>query len=138
MFNSDSAQGDLNGFLDAGSHIKGELRFDDTFRIDGKLTGKVTSKGELVVGERGEVDGDLAVGTVYVSGTVRGKVRASVKVEVTASGHLLADIETPALVIEDGAHFEGQCSMVRAGEKGARRGSQERPVVARIPIPKDG
>jgi hypothetical protein len=71
-----SAQGDLNGFLDAGSHIVGELHFDDTFRIDGKLTGKVISDGELVVGERGEVDGEIDVRRVYVSGIVKGRVRA--------------------------------------------------------------
>ena len=33
-----SARGDLNGFLDEGSHIKGELHFEDTFKISGKVT----------------------------------------------------------------------------------------------------
>ena len=134
MFNSDSVTGDLNGFLDAGSHMTGELRFEDTFRVDGKLTGKVISKGELVVGERGEIDGELNVGIVFVSGTVRGKVQAGIKVEVTAGGHLLADVETPALVIEDGAYFEGQCTMNRGTD---RQGLDKPrgPVVARMPMP---
>ena len=137
MFKSDGAQGDLNGFLDAGSHMTGELRFDDTFRVDGKLTGKVTSTGELVVGERGEIDGELDVGTVYVSGTVRGKVTAGTKIEVTAGGQLLADVETPSLVIEDGAYFEGQCSMNRVSDRG-ERDEGKGAVVAQMPIPKDG
>ena len=53
MFKGDEAKGELNGFLDAGSHIQGELHFEDTFRIDGKVTGKIQSAGDLVVGERG-------------------------------------------------------------------------------------
>ena len=107
----DTARGDLNGFLDAGSHINGELHFEDTFRVDGKLTGKVVSEGDLVVGEQGEGDGEIEVGRVFVSGVVRGSVKASSRVELTAGGKAYADIATPALVIEEGALFDGKCRM---------------------------
>ena len=107
----DSARGDLNGFLDAGSHINGELHFEDTFRVDGKLTGKVVSEGDLVVGEQGEIDGEIEVGRVFVSGVVRGSVKATRRVELTAGGRAYADLETPALIIEEGAIFEGTSRM---------------------------
>jgi len=113
----ESAQGDLNGFLDAGSHINGELHFEDTFRVDGKLTGKVVSKGDLVVGEQGEVEGDIEVGRVFVSGVVRGNINASSRVELTAGGKVYADLDTPSLVVEDGAIFEGQCRMKSQASK---------------------
>ena len=127
------SKGDLNGFLDAGSHINGELHFEDTFRIDGKLTGKAISKGDLVVGESGEVEAEVKVGRVFVSGTRRGKVKAGQRVEVTAGGRLLADIETPSLVVEDGAIFEGRCSMGSKSEAADGGGK-----VARLPLPGDG
>jgi len=107
----DSARGDLNGFLDAGSLINGELHFEDTFRVDGKLTGKVVSDGDLVIGEQGEVDGEVTVGRVFVSGVVRGSVKATRRVELTAGGKAYADLDTPCLVIEEGAVFEGKCRM---------------------------
>jgi cytoskeletal protein CcmA (bactofilin family) len=72
IFKGDEAKGELNGFLDAGSHIQGELHFEDTFRIDGKVTGKIQSAGDLVVGEKGEVDGEIYVGRLFVSGSVKG------------------------------------------------------------------
>ena len=128
------SKGDLNGFLDAGSHINGELHFEDTFRIDGRLTGHAISEGDLVVGESGEVEAEVKVGRVFVSGTLRGKVEASRRVEVTAGGRLLADIETPSLVIEDGAVFEGRCSMKAKTAATASDGGN----VARIPLPKEG
>jgi cytoskeletal protein CcmA (bactofilin family) len=109
-----TAAGDLNGFLDAGSHIQGELHFDDTFRIDGRLTGKVVSEGDLVVGVGGEVEGEVCVGRVFVSGTVRGRVHASRRLEISANGRVYADLETPSLVVEDGAFVEGSCSMASA------------------------
>ena len=119
IFKTEGKHADLNGFLDKGSHLHGELRFDASFRVDGKLTGTVESDGDLIVGETGEVDGEVKVGQIFVSGTVRGSIRASRKVQIAPQGKLFAEVETPALVIEDGAIFEGTCSMNRDGGKAA-------------------
>jgi cytoskeletal protein CcmA (bactofilin family) len=115
IFKSDGGgkQSDLNGFLDSGSHVEGELRFDTSFRVDGRFTGKVSSAGDLIVGEGGEVEGDLRVGQVFISGTVRGTIRAAKKIQVSSRGKIFADIDTPALVVEDGAFFQGKCTMAR-------------------------
>ena len=120
IFKSEGKASDLNGFLDSGSHIQGELRFQTTFRVDGKFSGTVVSEGELIVGQGGEVDGDLRVGQIVVSGTVRGTVRASRRVHLSSTGKLLADIDTPSLVIEDGGFFEGRCSMTREAREAAK------------------
>lgn len=136
IFKSDSSQGDLNGFLDAGSHMRGELHFEDTFRVDGKLTGKVISDGDLVVGERGEIEGELEVGRVFISGVFRGTVKAARRIEVTAGGRLMADIETPALVLEEGAFFEGRCAM--PSRSGAKPQDAPRAVVQQMPMSRDG
>ena len=111
-----SAHGELNGFLDAGSHLEGELRFEQTFRIEGKLTGTVRSEGDLIVGPKGEVESTVEVGRIVVTGEVRGTVRAARRVEIGPGGKLLGDLETPTLVIEDGGLFEGRCQMQRAAE----------------------
>ena len=113
IFKGDEARGELNGFLDAGSHIQGELHFEDTFRVDGKVTGKVQSAGDLVVGERGEVDGEIHVGRLFVSGSLKGSAEATNRVELTAGCRVTASLKAPSLIIEDGAFFEGRCSMVR-------------------------
>jgi len=113
----DNTRGDLNGFLDAGSHINGELHFEDTFRVDGKVTGKVVSEGDLVVGEEGEVDGEIAVGRAFISGMVRGAINASGRVELTAGAKVYAEIEAPVLVIEEGGFFEGTSRMKALSSK---------------------
>ena len=119
IFKSDGKQSDLNGFLDKGSHIEGNLRFQTTFRVDGKFTGKVHSDGDLIVGDGGEVEGDLVVGQVFISGTVRGTIRAARRVQITPTGKVFAEIDTPALAIEDGALFEGTCTMNREAKVAA-------------------
>jgi cytoskeletal protein CcmA (bactofilin family) len=113
IFKSDGRQNDLNGFLDGGSHLQGELRFETSFRVDGKLTGTVESEGDLIVGEAGEVDGEVRAGQVFISGTVRGTIHALRRVHIAPSGKVFAEVHTPSLVIEDGATFEGSCTMSR-------------------------
>ena len=103
--------GELNGFLDRGSSFKGELEFEDTMRIDGKFNGRITSRNELIVGESAHIEGDIHVGRVAISGTVVGKIAAEQRVEIHRNGKVYCDIETPALVIEEGALFQGNCSM---------------------------
>ena len=117
MFKSEGKQSDLNGFLDSGSNVTGELRFQTSFRVDGKFSGTVISDGELIVGQGGEVDGDVRVGQVVVSGTVSGTIRAGRRVHLSSSGTLLADIETPVLIIDEGGFFKGRCSMAREETK---------------------
>lgn len=103
--------GELNGFLDRGSSFKGELEFEDTMRIDGRFNGRIVSKNELIVGESAHIEGDVHVGRIAISGTVVGKITADQRVEIHRNGKVYSDIETPALIIEDGAIFQGNCVM---------------------------
>lgn len=123
--NGGTGQDDLNGFLDAGSHFHGELTFEASFRVDGKLTGKVRSGGSLVVGEGGEVDGEIKAGQIFVSGTLRGAVEATERLQIAPGGRVLAEIVTPSLVIEDGAIFEGKCTMTGDGGVAVPRAAEQ-------------
>ena len=134
IFKSDSVRGELNGFLDAGSHIQGDLHFEDTFRVDGRITGKVVSDGDLVVGDRGEIEGEIRAGRVFVSGTVRGSIKATRRLEIAVGGRVYAHLEAPSLVVEDGAFFEGRCSMVREGEGDPQVEPAPAGVVAQMPL----
>src|SRR5213596_4364793 len=105
------SSGELNGFLDSGAVFKGELEFEDTMRIDGRFNGKIVSKNELIVGESATIEGDILVGRIAISGTVVGKIVADQRVEIHRNGKVYSDIDTPALVIEEGAIFQGNCVM---------------------------
>lgn len=103
--------GELNGFLDRGATFRGELEFEDTMRIDGKFNGKIHSKNELIVGESAHIEGDIHVGRIAISGTVVGKIVADQRVEIHRNGKVYSDIDTPNLIIEEGAIFQGNCVM---------------------------
>lgn len=133
MFKTANSRGDFNGFIGAGSHLQGELHFEDMFRVEGKLSGTVVSKGELIIGEEGEVDGEVRVRRIFVAGTVRGHLRAAERIEIAATGRVMADLSTPVLTIEDGAFFEGRCAM-EAHPAATKK--EERQNIAQMPIAK--
>lgn len=103
--------GELNGFLDRGSLFRGDLEFEDTMRIDGRFQGTIASKNELIVGETATIDGEIHVRRVAISGTVLGKIKADERVEIHRNGRVFSEIETPKLIIEEGAIFQGKCVM---------------------------
>lgn len=110
-FRGKTASGDLSGFLDQGSHFEGELRFEQSFRIDGKVSGTIRSEGDLVVGEKGEIEGEIRVGRLFVSGVVRGEIHVTKRLSIHARGRVEGEVHAPALVIEEGGVLEGRCAM---------------------------
>jgi len=114
--NPKAKAGALNGFLDSGARFEGTLTFDDVFRIDGQFRGTVVSESELVVGDRAVIEGEIRVGRLAVSGTIRGVIHARERVEVHAGARIYAEIHAPSLVVEEGAILQGP---VEAGTKPA-------------------
>ena len=106
-------QGTLNGFLDQGCTIKGDVVFSDLLRVHGQVTGRVSSEHELLVGEGGVVEGDVLVGRLVVAGTVRGTVRVKERVVVHGTGKVFAEIFAPTLVVDEGGVVEGPVHMTR-------------------------
>ena len=101
----------LNGFLDKGSHLKGELSFEETFRIDGKFEGTIPSGSELILGDSAEVDAEIHVERLSINGSLKGTVRASERIEIHPRARVTANLQTPVLRIEEGAFFQGSCDM---------------------------
>lgn len=101
----------LNGFVDSGCTIRGELEFSTSFRLFGRVEGIVRSSAELVVGDAGVIEGEVDVARCLVSGEIRGTIRATEQVVLHSSAKVWADVRTPSLVMEDGAFLEGGVSM---------------------------
>lgn len=94
----------------ADAFTSGEFRFEGTLRVDGYAAGFLRSlTGTLIVGESGEVECDMIVATAIIYGCVRGNIQATERVELGSQARVFGKIESPALSIQPGAVFEGQC-----------------------------
>ena len=103
--------GGLSAFIDQGSEFEGKLSFKDTVRIDGCFRGEIASENTLIVGESGVIEACIRSRTIVVSGNVEGDVIAATKVVLHKTGRVAGNIETPCLVMEEGAWVSGQIKM---------------------------
>jgi len=122
----DIKEGRLSGFVGHGTVLTGETHFQMMLRVDGHLTGTVTSDGgTLIVGTNGQVDANVSVGVATINGAVNGDVIASEKIHLGRTARVMGNIATPRLVIEEGAVFEGGCSMMKAREAQETQGQEQ-------------
>lgn len=105
--------GKVSGFIDKGTDVSGNVKFKDSFRIDGKFKGKIISGISLVIGESGEVEADISVDNISINGKFKGSIDAKSIVEIFAKGRVTGTIITPKLIIEENAFFQGSCQMER-------------------------
>ncbi len=105
------AKDEINAFLGAGTSYEGKLHFEGSVRIDGTFQGEVTSEGTLVVGQDAKVKGLIHVGQLVLSGQFRGTIEAREKVVLHRTAQLVGTVNTPTLVMEEGAVLEGKVNM---------------------------
>jgi cytoskeletal protein CcmA (bactofilin family) len=130
-------EGNLSGFVGSGTMVTGEANFKALMRVDGNLSGRVTStSGTLIVGANGKVDANIEVAIAMIHGTVNGDIIATTRLELGRAARLTGNIQTASLMIEPGALFEGSCKMIKANTatvvpaKSKSNGKDEQPVEA--------
>jgi cytoskeletal protein CcmA (bactofilin family) len=111
-------------------------------RVDGHLSGRVSSSsGTLIVGANGKVDANIEVAVAVIHGTINGDIIATQRLELGRAAKVNGNIQTPSLIIEQGAIFEGTCKMLQMSQAAdkAKSYKKEEPLdTSRMkPIPAD-
>jgi len=124
-FEQDSPSINLVG---AGTIIKGEVKSNGDIRIDGTLIGSVSSKGKLVVGATGNIEGEIICQNADFSGIIKATVTVSELLSMKATAKLNGDVITNKLAIEPGALFSGSCSMNNSSIKEIKTDDKIEPI----------
>jgi cytoskeletal protein CcmA (bactofilin family) len=111
MKNNSFAADDNITLLAKGVVLKGEIHVEGTVRIDGRLDGDIQTKGQVIIGEDGLVQGTITAGTVISSGRIKAKVMADERVQLMRTATLIGEVLTPVLIIEEGAKLQGVMDM---------------------------
>jgi cytoskeletal protein CcmA (bactofilin family) len=98
-------------YLGRGSRIQGKLRFEGSVQIAGVVEGEIDATEGVVVERGAEVSARITASTVLVHGTVDADIHARGRLEVGATGVIRGKVTTAALVVHEGAVFEGSCTM---------------------------
>jgi len=104
---------EVRAFLGKGAEFTGKLMFNGSVRIDGDFKGSIFGSGTLVIGEGAEIEADIRVDSVLVSGEVRGQIDVKKQIRIYSTGKVSGDLNVPVFSVEEGAFFEGTCHMTR-------------------------
>jgi len=99
-------------FLGSDARVEGTIEFDGAIRLDGKVDGKIKSRGgTVIVGEKAVINADINVGVAIIMGRVNGVVEADNRIEISPPGCVEGDIQAPVISIDAGVKFNGNCAM---------------------------
>ncbi|MBC8180034.1 polymer-forming cytoskeletal protein [candidate division KSB1 bacterium] len=110
-----SGSGDLNTLIGKGTVLEGKITVSSNVRVDGKIKGDLTTNESLVIGKQGEIEGEVTAKNTVVGGKVTGKINARGKVVLESNAIFKGEITAARLIIDDGAVFDGQCTMNDSG-----------------------
>ena len=105
--------------ISKGTRISGDIVSEGDIRIDGYLKGNIKSKGRLVVGESGAIEGEIECTHVEVAGKVKGKISAVELLTMKSTAMVSGEIAASKLSVEPGSIFSGTCRMGQPAEKPA-------------------
>jgi cytoskeletal protein CcmA (bactofilin family) len=110
-----------NTIISTGSVLEGQIKVDGEVLVDGLIKGTVHSKGKVVIGANGKVEGDVICQEAEISGRVSGKIQVKEILFLKGNAQIDGDIHTGKLVMENGVQFNGKCHM--GGTAPANNGS---------------
>jgi cytoskeletal protein CcmA (bactofilin family) len=104
--------------ISQGIRIKGEITGSEDLFVDGQVEGKLNlANGSLTVGPNGSVNADISAREVIVRGRVEGKIVGRERVQLWSTGHVLGEVQTQRLAIEDGAMLRGKVETGKLPDK---------------------
>jgi cytoskeletal protein CcmA (bactofilin family) len=94
-----------------GTTIQGNIVSPADFRLDGQLVGNFETKGKLVIGPAGSVQGDIICKNCDIEGRVEGKLQISDLLSVKSKAIIKGEVVCGKLAVEPGAEFSATCVM---------------------------
>ena len=123
---SNSSNG-ITTILGPDIRIEGTLHFESNVLIEGEFKGEIVSeRGQLTIGEKARVEGDLSAAQITIRGHVEGSVTANERVHLADRGELIGDLTTPSLQMDESVTFEGNCRM--NGGRSTKKESEKKSV----------
>lgn len=101
---------EISTIIGEGYTFTGEIRGSSVIRVEGKVIGNIHVEGGVVLGQNGNIEGDICTKSAIIHGTLNGNIKA-VQLEIKKSGCINGDITTDTLEIELGAEYNGKLNM---------------------------
>ena len=92
--------------------VNGPIKMRGGIIVYGKVYGDIHTEGPVRITISGEVIGDIQASDAHIGGSIQGNVTVSNRIVLGRKSELKGDLIYHSLVIEDGAQFEGSCTVI--------------------------
>jgi cytoskeletal protein CcmA (bactofilin family) len=106
-----SKRNEICAIIEEGCKFEGNLSFSGIVRIAGVVNGSVFSNDTLIISEGAIINADINANVVIISGSVKGNVKASSRVEIRRPARFEGTVISPSLIVEEGVIFHGVTKM---------------------------
>lgn len=89
----------------------GEMHFEHPVLIRGKVKGSITSLDDVFISEEAVIDADLDAKRISIKGRVTAAINARERLELFKTARIEGPVDTPDLIVQSGARFNGPCTM---------------------------
>ena len=101
----------LATIIAAGTEIKGDIDSKGDIRVDGTLTGNLSTTSKVIIGTNGKINGDVQANTADVLGQINGNVKITELLYLKDNCEVNGNIYTGQLQVDASAKFNGECHM---------------------------
>lgn len=98
-------------FIGEGTRIMGDMSVEHDLRIEGSVRGSVSVGGTLVLSVTGSIEGDVTSRSAALAGRLLGNIHVQEKLVLEERSVLQGDLHARELVVQEGAIFQGTCTM---------------------------
>ena len=113
MFQSVKPESKSSSILGPELEIHGDVKVSGSLLIYGKVFGNIRSSGAVQTANGSVVNGNISARDVSISGKVDGDLDVEKKVVLGDTSNLSGNLKASILTIEEGAKFDGVCSMAK-------------------------
>jgi cytoskeletal protein CcmA (bactofilin family) len=121
------ADGNEVTVIGQAAKLEGTVVSAGSLRIDGQVKGQINADGDCSLSPQSQVEADIRAQNVSVAGRFKGSIMVKGRAEITRGGRVDGNITCKALVIEEGAIFQGQSVM---DQQAAQAGAQQQAAKA--------
>ena len=102
---------DISAIIEEGCKFEGNLSFNGVARIAGIVNGSIFSNDTVIISEGAVINADINANIILISGTLKGNIKASSRVEIIKPARFEGTITAPSLIVEEGVIFHGTTKM---------------------------
>jgi len=103
--------------IEKNTTFVGNFVSESDFRIDGAFEGSIETKGKVVIGEKGSINGTIVCNSADIAGNFTGTIQVKDLLSVESTGSVEGDVTISKLIVESGAIFNANSSMKEEKEK---------------------